>query len=92
MFGKHTKVAFPTSEHRSKEILDLVHSDVCGQMSIVSILESIYYVSFLDDFSSKTWIYFLKTNDQVFSRFQEFKALVENQIGKKIKILRSDNG
>jgi hypothetical protein len=48
-----------------------------------------YYVSFIDDFSRKTWIYFLKTKDEVFSRFQEFKALVENQTGKKIKVLRS---
>jgi hypothetical protein len=34
----------------------------------------------------------MKTKDEVFSRFQEFKALVENQTGKKMKVLRSDNG
>jgi transposase InsO family protein len=34
----------------------------------------------------------MKTKDDVFSRFQEFKALVENQTGRKIKVLRSDNG
>jgi transposase InsO family protein len=34
----------------------------------------------------------MKTKGQVFSRFQEFKALVENQTGKKIRVLRSDNG
>jgi hypothetical protein len=90
--GKHAKVAFPSNEHRSKGILDLVHSDVCGPMSVASITGSMYYVSFIDDFSRKTWIYFLKTKDEVFSRFQEFKALVENQTGKKIKVLRSDNG
>jgi hypothetical protein len=28
----------------------------------------------------------------VFARFQEFRALVENQTGKRIKVLRSDNG
>lgn len=33
----------------------------------------------------------MKTKDEVFKRFQEFKALVENQIGKKIKVPRSDN-
>ena len=49
-------------------------------------------MSFIDDYSRKTWIYFLKTRNEVFSRFQEFKALVENQAGKKIKVLRSDNG
>ena len=39
-----------------------------------------------------TWIYFLKTKDEVFCRFKEFKALVENLSGKKIKVLRLDNG
>jgi hypothetical protein len=34
----------------------------------------------------------MKTKGQVFSRFQEFKALVENQTGKKIRVSRSDNG
>jgi hypothetical protein len=67
--GKHAKAAFPSSKHRSKEILDLVHSDVCGPMSVESITRSMYYVSFIDDFSRKTWIYFLKTKDEVFSRF-----------------------
>jgi hypothetical protein len=34
----------------------------------------------------------MKTKDEVFSQFQEFRAQVENQTGKKIKVLRSDNG
>jgi hypothetical protein len=34
----------------------------------------------------------MKTEGQVFSRFQEFKALVENQTGKKIRFLRKDKG
>ena len=46
----------------------------------------------MDDFSRKTWIYFLKKKDEVFSWFRSFKALVKNQTGKKIKILRADNG
>jgi hypothetical protein len=43
--GKHAKAAFPSSKHRSKGILDIVHSDVCGLMSIASITGSKYYVS-----------------------------------------------
>jgi hypothetical protein len=84
MFGKHAKVAFPSNEHRSKGILNLVHSDVCGLMSVASIIGSMYYVSCVDDFSHKTWIYFLKTKDEVFSMFQEFKALVENHTRQKM--------
>eukprot|EP00253_Pinus_taeda_P029316 PITA_29316 len=53
---------------------------------------SVYYVSFIDDFSRNTWIYFLKKKSEVFDRFKEFKALVENQTEKKIKVLRTDNG
>jgi transposase InsO family protein len=51
-----------------------------------------YYLTFINDYSRKTWIYFVKTKSEVFKRFQEFKALVENQTEKKIKVLRSDNG
>jgi transposase InsO family protein len=51
-----------------------------------------YYVSFIDDFSRKTWIYFLRKKSEVFDRFKEFKALVENQTEKQIKVLRTDNG
>jgi transposase InsO family protein len=51
-----------------------------------------YYLTFIDEHSRKNWIYFLKAKSEVFTRFQEFKALVENQAGKKIKVLRADNG
>ena len=51
-------------------------------------------MTFIDDYSRKTWIYSLKSkeSDEVLDRFREFRALVENQSGKKIKVLRSDNG
>ena len=41
-------------------------------------LVGVYYVSFIDDYSHKTWIYFLKSKDEVFNKFKEFKALIEN--------------
>jgi hypothetical protein len=52
----------------------------------------VYYVLFIDDFSRNTWIYFLMKKSEVFDRFKEFKALVDNQIEKIIKVLRTDNG
>ena len=51
-----------------------------------------YYVSFIDEFSRNTWIYFLRKKSKVFDRFKEFKALVEIQTEKIIKVLRMDNG
>jgi len=50
------------------------------------------YAIFVDDFSRKAWIYFLKKKNEVFKWFLSFKALVENQMGKNIKILGTDNG
>jgi transposase InsO family protein len=49
-------------------------------------------VSFIDDYSRKTWVYFLKSKYEVFGKFKEFKALIENLSERKIEILRSDNG
>ena len=51
-----------------------------------------YYVSFINDFSRNTWIYFLKKKYDVFHRFKEFNSLVEKQTEKIIKVLRTDNG
>jgi hypothetical protein len=90
--GKYTQTAFPNSDNRAAGILDLIHSDVCGPMSSASLTSFLYYVVFIDDFSQKSWIFFMKTKGQVFSWFQEFKALVENQTGKKIRVLRTDYG
>lgn len=52
----------------------------------------VYYLTFVDDYSRKTFIYFLQGKDELFNKFKEFKALVENLSKKKIKILRSNNG
>ena len=61
-------------------------------MPVKSIGGSLYYVTFIDDFSRNTWMYLIKTKDEVFGKFQEFKVEVENLTDKKIKTLRSDNG
>ena len=90
--GKNMKIMFPNSDDKAKGILDTVHSDVCGPMTTTSLSGYVYYVSFTDDFSRKTLIYFSKGKNEVFSKFKEFKALVENISEKKINIFRSDNG
>jgi hypothetical protein len=90
--GKFTKASFPSCDTRSVGILDLVHTDVCGPMTRKSLSGCEYYFTFIDDYSRKTWIYFLKAKSEVFKRFQEFRTPVENQSGKRIKVLRSDNG
>jgi hypothetical protein len=72
--------------------LQLVHSDVFGPVPVPSLGKSLYYVSFIDEFSRNNWIYFIRKKSKVFDRFKEFKALVDNQSKKRIKVLRIDNG
>ena len=59
---------------------------------IISLRGYVYYVSFIDEFSRKTWIYFMKNKDEVVSNFKEFKTLIENHTEKKIKTFLLDNG
>jgi hypothetical protein len=92
VYVKHNWVRFPSGATRAEGILQLVHSDVFGPVSVPSLGKSMYYVSFIDDFSRNTWIYFLKKKSEVFDRFKELKSLVENQTKKIIKVLRTDNG
>ena len=56
--GKNVKSPFPSSDNKAKGILDIVHSDMCGPMTTTSLSRYVYYVSFIDDYSCKTWIYF----------------------------------
>ena len=92
VYGKQNRVSFPSGAKRANKILELVHSDVFGPMSVPSLSKYVYYVSFIYDFSRNTWIYFLRKKSEAFERFKEFKVLLENQINKKLKVLRKDNG
>ena len=85
---KNTKNPYPNSDNKAKGILYIIHSDICGPMQTTSLSGYVYYAFFIDDYSRKTWIYFLKKKDEMFERFKEFKALVENLFEKKIQILR----
>ena len=89
--GKNVKSSFPSNSRRSKGILDMVHSDIYGSMSAKSLLGFLFYVLFIDDFSRKIWIFFLKAKNETLGKFKEFKALVENQSSRKVHALRSNN-
>ena len=92
VLGKYAKATYQKSSNRAKSVLGLIHSDICRPMSTNALSGAKYFVTSIDDHSRKTWIYFLKTKDEVFEWFKEFKALVENLTGKRINTLRLDNG
>jgi hypothetical protein len=56
----------------------------------MSLGKSSYFITCIDDYSQKCWVYFLKTKDEAFDTFKRFKALVENERGCKIKCLRTN--
>ncbi|KAG8491216.1 hypothetical protein CXB51_014346 [Gossypium anomalum] len=91
--GKQARKPFPVDQAwRAREKLELVHSDICGPMKTPSLNGSKYFVLFIDDLTRFCWIFFLKQKSDVFEAFVKLKALAENQVGCRIKALRTDNG
>ena len=95
VLGKSHRNPFPKqSNNRATRLYEIIHSDVCGPMQVESKGGSHYMVTFTDDYSRYTTVYFIKRKDEVLSKFQEYVTFVENQSGNRghVKVLRSDNG
>lgn len=90
--GKQSRQPFERSMNKSTEVLELVHPDLCGPMETTSIGGSKYFITFIDDYSRKIFVFIIKSKDEVLEMFKIFKNMCEKQTGKKIKKLRSDNG
>ena len=104
--GKMHRTPFPKkSLSRATKILELIHSDLCGPMQVQSKGGSRYVLTFTDDFSRYTYVYFLKKKSEVLSKFMQFVALAENISGgvveklniytntkQNLKTFRTDNG
>ena len=91
--GKQHIISFPKGKAwREKTPLELVHSDVCGPMKTITEGGNRYFLTFIDDYSRMTWVYFLRQKSDVFTVFKKFQAMVERQSDLKIKKLRPDRG
>lgn len=93
IYGKQHRKSFLVGKSwRATSCLEIIHADPCGPMNTQSLAGSRYFILFTDDYSRMSWVYFLKFKSETFANFKKFKALVENQIGTKIKVLRTDRG
>ena len=92
LLGKMTKTPFTKKGERSTELLSLIHADVCRPMSTQARNGFSYFLTFTDDHSRYGHVYLLKYKSEVFEKFKEYKSEVENQLGKSIKVLRSNRG
>ena len=78
ILGKQHREKFPSRKSIwAKAPLEIIHSDLCGPMQTSSVSGSDYMLTFIDDFTRKVWVYFLKYKSEVFEKFFHFKALVE---------------
>ncbi|WKA02171.1 hypothetical protein VitviT2T_020389 [Vitis vinifera] len=75
---------------RSSTILEIIHTDICS-LDMDSHGQK-YFISFIDDFSRYMYLYILHNKNEALDVFKVFKAEVEKQYGKQIKIVRSDRG
>ncbi|GKB84192.1 putative RNA-directed DNA polymerase [Tanacetum coccineum] len=90
--AKQTREPYPLSDHKSKNLGDLVHLDLWGPYRVTSREGYKYFLTIVDDFSRVVWVYLVKTKNEVFDVFVSFINLINNQFKIKIKMVRSDNG
>ena len=93
MLVKQSRKSIPKLKTcETTETLQLVHLDVAGPFRVKSLGGAKYFVTFIDDFSKKTWVYFLFSKDQVLDKFKLFHLESKRLSGHKLKTLRLDNG
>ena len=68
---------------RASDLLELIHTDVCGPMSSIARVGFQYFITFTDDLSRYGYVYLIKHKSETFEKFKEFQSEVENQCGKK---------
>lgn len=90
--GKQARLPFPNEGTRATQKMEIVHSDVFGPLKAKSIGGCKWFVTFIDDYTRKVFVYPMKQKSEVFKKFIDFKNFAERQSDCKLKILRSDNG
>ena len=90
--SKLTKKSFPSVSRKDSKVLDLIHSDICELNGMLTRGGKRYFITFVDDCSRYMYVYLLRTKDEAFDMFKKYKTEVENQLERKIKVLRSDRG
>lgn len=90
--NKMHNLPFNNNRTKAKDILEIVHTDVCGSFKTTGLNGERYFVSFIDDYSKIAKIYCIKSKDEVFDCLVQFINESENLTGKRVKLLRCDNG
>ncbi|CAN6472385.1 unnamed protein product [Victoria cruziana] len=89
--GKMTNIK-NTGAIRVSGVLKLIHTDICSPFPTASWNGQQYFITFIDDYSRYCYLYLISEKSQSLEVFKSYKAEVENQLGKRIKAVRSDRG
>ena len=90
--SKSKILPFPVHQSKVNQPFDIIHSDLWGIAPIITHEHYRYFITFIDDYSRFTWVYFLRSKAEAFSIFKFFHAYVQTQFSSKIKTMHSDNG
>ena len=90
--GTRKQMSTVREDERRTAVGDEIHSDLWGKAPVESINKKLYYVTFTDDYSRYTNVYFLRDKDETFETYKVYEAWLSNQYGAQIKCLRSDRG
>ena len=82
-----TKRPFSAKGKRSKEPLQLIHSDVYGPLSLQDRGGYEYFVTFIDNYSRYSYVYLMHKKSETFGKFKEFMAEAKKQLGRSLKTL-----
>ena len=82
-----TKTPFTRHRKKASDILNFVHTDVCGPMSTHARDRYSYFIAFTDDRSRFEYVYLMKYKSKAFDKFKDYQRMVEKQTGKDIKTL-----
>uniref|UniRef100_A0AAV1UAV2 CCHC-type domain-containing protein n=1 Tax=Peronospora matthiolae TaxID=2874970 RepID=A0AAV1UAV2_9STRA len=86
--GKQTRMRFQSNTTaRTSKLLEVIHNDVCGPMSVATFSGKRYFVTFVDEKSRYCVVYLLKSKSEVAAKFMEYAAMAETQTGKRVKYL-----
>ena len=89
--GKQTNMR-KKDANRCSDVLELIHMDICGSFPTASWNRQQYFITFINDYSRYGYLYLIHEKSQSLDVFKNFKAEVENQLSKKIKVVKSDCG
>jgi len=90
--AKQKKLSFALSKYATIKSFELLHMDIWGPCSIISMRSFRYFLTIVDNFSRYTWVILLHTKSEVRNHILKFIAYAENQFQTIVQIFRTDNG